>query len=30
MGVGAGIVIYRALNEWKEKTKEIENNQMFF
>ena len=30
MVVGAGAVAYRSLNEWKEKTKEIETNQMFF
>jgi len=30
MVVGAGAVVYRSLNEWKEKTKEIETNQMFF
>jgi len=29
MVVGAGAVAYRLLNEWKEKTKEIETNQMF-
>jgi len=29
MVVGAGAVAYQALNEWKEKTKEIETNQMF-
>ena len=28
--VGAGSVAYRSLNEWKEKTKGIEMNQMFF
>jgi len=28
--VGAGVVAYRSINEWKEKTKEIETNQMFF
>ena len=28
--VGAGVVAYRSLNEWKEKTKRIETNQMFF
>ena len=30
MVVGAGAVAYQSLNEWKEKTKEIETNQMFF
>jgi len=30
MVVGAGTVAYRSLNEWKEKTKGIETNQMFF
>ena len=30
MVVGAGAVAYRSLNEWKEKTKGIETNQMFF
>jgi len=30
MVVGAGAVTYQSLNEWKEKTKEIETNQMFF
>jgi len=30
MTIGAGTVAYNALHEWKEKTKEIEKNQMFF
>jgi hypothetical protein len=30
MVVGVGTVAYRSLNEWKEKTKGIETNQMFF
>ena len=30
MAIGAGTVAYNALYEWKEKTKEIETNQMFF
>jgi hypothetical protein len=30
MTIGAGTVAYNALYEWKEKTKEIEKNQMFF
>jgi len=30
MVVGTGAVVYRSLNEWREKTKEIETNQMFF
>ena len=30
MIVGTGAVAYRSLNEWREKTKEIEMNQMFF
>jgi len=28
--LGVGTASYKALNEWKEKTKEIESNQMFF
>jgi hypothetical protein len=30
LAIGAGTVAYSALYEWKEKTKEIETNQMFF
>ena len=30
LAIGAGSVAYNALYEWKEKTKEIETNQMFF
>lgn len=30
LAIGAGTIAYRSLNEWKEKTKEIETNQMFF
>lgn len=30
MVVGAGSIAYESLCEWKEKTKEVETNQMFF
>jgi len=30
LSIGTGTVAFNALNEWKEKTKEIEKNQMFF
>jgi hypothetical protein len=30
LAIGAGTIAYKALHEWKEKTKEIETNQMFF
>jgi len=30
LAIGTGTVAFNALNEWKEKTKEIEKNQMFF
>jgi len=30
LSIGTGTIAFNALNEWKEKTKEIEKNQMFF